>query len=69
MTFAVLVDEVRALPAEEQVELRHVIDRELIEDFENETLEAYAQAKLDLAAGKLTFTSDVDELMRSLKSK
>lgn len=66
MTFANLVDEVRTLPVEEKVELRHVLDEELNESLRNDVLSAHEEALREYHAGALTFTSDPNELLRSL---
>ena len=69
MTFADIVDEVRLLPTEGQVELRHVIDIELEAQIRNDLYEGHLEAIEELREGKLKFTSDADELIRWLETE
>ena len=68
MTFSDLVDEVRLLPTELLETLQIIIKQEHKERFENEVLEGHKEAMEDYKAGKLEFTSDVDELIRRLEA-
>jgi hypothetical protein len=69
MTFAHLVDEIRQLPIEEKVELRHVLDEELSDAIRSEVLSAHNEALQEYRDGKLTFTSDPQSLLRSLEGE
>jgi hypothetical protein len=69
MTFADIVDEVRLLPTEGQVELRHVIDVELEAQIRNDLYEGHLEALDELRQGKLKFTTDADELIRWLETE
>ncbi|MBP9664551.1 MAG: hypothetical protein KBD94_08000 [Pyrinomonadaceae bacterium] len=65
-TFATVVDEVRQLSTDEKIELVEIIQRDLVDVRRDEILENCAEAKSEYEAGKLVFTSNVDELMASL---
>jgi len=80
MSFQELVEEVRHLPLEQVKELQLIINERLWDDFpegpafspeaEEKILEGHREAMRDLREGKLDPpTSDVNELMRRLKSK
>jgi hypothetical protein len=78
MSFQELVEEVRHLPREEQEELQIILEQELGDypegpafspEAEQKLLEGHLEAMRDYREGKLDPpTSDVNELMRRLRS-
>lgn len=70
MIFADLVEEIRILPIEEKVELKEVLERELVEANRKELYQGHLEAVRMWNEGGLPKpTSDVDELLRRLESE
>ncbi len=70
MSFADLVEEVRALPVVEKEELRAVLERELTDATREELYRSHLEARQLWDAGELPKpTSDVDELIRRLEAE
>jgi hypothetical protein len=65
-TFSDLVEEVRLLPVEEMTELRSVIDRELIYSRRDEIHANHLEGVELWKQGKLTPSSDADEILNRL---
>jgi hypothetical protein len=68
-TFSDLVDEVRELPVSDMAELRSVIDHELIEARREEIYLNHLEGISLWEQGKLTPSSDIDEIMRRLEEE
>lgn len=66
LTFAGVVEEVRQLSIDEKQELAEIIERDLIEERRSEILRNCEEGRREYEAGKLVFSSNVDELMASL---
>jgi hypothetical protein len=66
MTFSDLVEEIRHRPVEERVELREILEKDLIAARRAEIHQNHAQSLEELKNGTLTFSSDFDELMDQL---
>jgi hypothetical protein len=62
--FAELVEEVKALSAQEKQELRGLIENYLIEERREEIYEHYLQSQAELNKGEIAFSSDTDTLTR-----
>ena len=69
ITFSDLVEEIRHRPIEEKIELKEVIDHDLIEARREEIYQNSLEGIQAWESGKLTPTSDVDELMRRLEEE
>lgn len=65
-TFASVVDSVRDLPLEAKTELKDILDSYIIEERREEILKNGEEGRIEYEKGKLTFSSNVDELMASL---
>ena len=68
-TFSDLVDEVRELPVSDMAELRSVIDHELIEARREEIYFNHLEGISLWEQGKLTPSSDSDEILRRLEEE
>jgi hypothetical protein len=66
MAFADLVEEVRHRPVEEQEELKHMLDHELIEAERERLYREHLERVAEWESGKLVPTPDIDVFMRSL---
>jgi hypothetical protein len=65
-TFATLVENVRSCSPEEKLELKSLLDRELIETRRRE-IKANGRRSMDeFKRGKLKFSSSISELKKSL---
>jgi phosphopantothenate synthetase len=65
-TFADVVEDVRQLSPAEKEELQEIIKRSLIEERRREILQNCEAGLQELREGKLTFTSDLEELQKQL---
>jgi len=65
-TFADVVEDVRQLSPAEREELQEIIKRSLIEERRREILQNCESGLQELREGKLTFTSDLEELQKQL---
>ncbi len=65
--FSTVVEEIQNLPIEDQLALRDLLDKYLIESRRGEMFQNYLEAKELVRRGELKFTNDVDELRRSLE--
>jgi|GEM_PF-455276 phosphopantothenate synthetase len=65
-TFADVVEDVRQLSPAEREELQEIIKRSLIEERRREILQNCEAGLQELREGKLTFTSDLEELQKQL---
>lgn len=65
-TFASVVDSVRDLPLEAKTELKGLLESYIIEERREEILKNGEEGRIEYEEGKLTFSSNVDELMASL---
>jgi len=69
LLFHELVEEVKHRPLAEQLELKEVIEHELIRARREGFVANHLEALQDLHSGKLKPTSDVEELMRRLEEE
>jgi hypothetical protein len=65
-SFAEIVEEVKALSAQEKEELRALIEKYLIEERREELYQSYVRGLSELTEGKAEFTSDLDKLKGQL---
>lgn len=65
-TFAEIVEDVKQLSAAEKEELQALIKKYLVEERRREMLENGEASLQELREGKLTFTSDLEELKEQL---
>ena len=61
-TFAEIVEDVKTLSIQEKQELHLLIEKYLIEARRDDIYEGYALSVSELDQGKLSFSSDTDEL-------
>lgn len=61
--FAEIVEEVKALSAQEKQELRNLIEKYLIEEGRQEIYESYIHSLNELSEGKLEFSNETDTLI------
>jgi len=66
MQYSALIDEIQALPTEMKLEVRSLIDKYIIEEKRSQIEKNYKSSLKRAKAGKLKFTSDVDELMKTI---
>ncbi len=66
MSFATLVENIRACSTEEKEELRFLLERELIEERRREIRENGRRSMEELKRGKLKFSSSTSELKKML---
>ncbi len=64
--FADVVEDVKQVSFDEKLELKDLLEIYLIEERRSDILENGKQSRRQLKENKLEFSSNVDELMRSL---
>jgi hypothetical protein len=69
MSFTDLVEEVRHLGIDEQLELQEILEHNLISLRREEIYKNHLQTLDELKEGKVIFTSDPDELMKQVTGK
>lgn len=67
-TFAEIVEEVKALSAQEKQELRNLIEKYLIEEARQEIYDSYIHSLTELSEGKLEFSNETDRLRTILSN-
>lgn len=65
-TLANIVEEVKHLSLEEMEELRHLTERYIVEKRRQEFASDHEESLKEYKGGKLTFSSDINELRKSL---
>ncbi|WP_330203302.1 hypothetical protein [Cyanobacterium sp. Dongsha4] len=68
MTFSEVVESVKKLSFQEKEELKSLVEKYLVEEKREEIYQHYVISQQRQKEGKLTFSSDIDELMRSLEN-
>lgn len=68
MTFSEVVESVKKLSFEEKEELKSLVEKYLVEEKREEFYQHYLISQHRQKEGKLTFSSDIDELMESLEN-
>lgn len=68
-TFATLVENVRSCSPEEKLELKSLLERELIEARREEFLADHRRSLAELKTRKPKFSSSISELKKSLAEK
>jgi hypothetical protein len=66
MSFSDLVEEVRHLPIDEQLELQEILEQNLISLRREEIYKNHLETLEEIKDGKVTFTSDIEELMKQV---
>lgn len=66
MSFADIVEEVRHLRIDEQLELQEILEHNLISLRRDEIYNNHLETLEELEQGEVIFTSDVDELMKQI---
>ena len=69
MTFADLVEEVRTLPLEEKVELKEVLEHELVEAERDRLYREHLESVKEWESGSLKTYTNVDDLIGSLSEE
>lgn len=69
MSFADIVEEVRHLPLDEQLELQEILERNLISLRREEIYRNHLETLKELKEEKLQFTSDIDELIKQVSEE
>ena len=69
LTFSDIVDTVRELSFDDKLELRELLDHELIAAHRAEIDASHAETLTEWKRGDLRPTSDVDEIMRRLNAQ
>ncbi len=67
MTFSEVVEAIQKLSEEEKEEIKSLIEHYLIEEKRENIYQNYLVSKQKESEGKLTFSSDINELMESLE--
>ena len=65
-TFSGIVDRIYSLPLEDKQELLNLLGHNIAEERRNEIYTNYLLAKDEETKGKLSFTSDINQLQKSL---
>jgi hypothetical protein len=65
-TFSGIVDEIYSLPLEDKQALLNLLERNIAEERRNEIYTNYLSAKDEENKGKLSFSSDINKLKKSL---
>ena len=65
-TFSGIVDEIYSLPLEDKQALLNLLERNIAEERRNEIYTNYLSAKDEETKGKLSFSSDINKLKKSL---
>ena len=65
-TFNDLVDIVRELPLDEKIEIKDIIEKSIIDENRNKIFQNYLDSKKEFEAGKLTFSSNIETLKKSV---
>lgn len=68
MTFSEVVESVKKLSFQEKEELKSLVEKYLVEEKREEIYQHYVISQQRQKEGKLTFSSDIDELMKSLEN-
>ena len=66
MSFTDLVEEVRHLGIDEQLELQEILERNLIALRRKEIIKNHLETLEEIKRGKVIFTSDIEELMKQV---
>ena len=61
-----IVDKIFSLPLEEKVELKNLLEHNIAESRRKEIASSYKKAREEEEFGKLTYSSNMDELMKML---
>ncbi len=61
-----IVDKIYSLPLDEKVELKNLLDYNIAETRRSEIASNYSEARAQENAGKLKFSSDINELKSML---
>ncbi|HZL13755.1 MAG TPA: hypothetical protein VFC85_06380 [Verrucomicrobiae bacterium] len=69
MSFATLVENVRSCSTEEKLELKSLLEREMIEARREEFLADHRRSLAELKTRKPKFSSSINELKKSLAEK
>jgi hypothetical protein len=69
MSFATLVENVRSCSTEEKLELKSLLERDLIEARREEILADHRRSLAELKSRKPKFSSSISELKKSLTEK
>ena len=66
ISFDNIVNAVYRLPVEDRLELKNLLEHNIMNTRRNEILDNYKQANEDYKAGGLKFSSDINELKKML---
>ena len=66
LAFSNIVDAAYSLPISGKLELKKLLEFNIIEERRNEIAQDYKQSKDDLKNNKLTFSDDINELKKML---
>jgi tRNA A22 N-methylase len=66
VTYNILIDEIKKLPLDEKEDLKILLDKYLIEEKRNNIYENYKESLSEVKEGKIKFSSNTDELKKSL---
>jgi hypothetical protein len=66
MSFAALVENLRSCSTEEKIELKSLLERDLIEERRREIKENGRRSMEELKRGRLKFSSSISELKKML---
>lgn len=66
LPFSSIVETIYSLPLEDRMELKNLLEHNIADARRNEIAENFKLAKEEHKAGKLTFSSDINELKKML---
>lgn len=66
ISFTNLIDAIYKLSFDERIEVKNLLEHNLVAARRDEFLDSYRKAKVELNSGKLTFSSDVNLLKKML---
>lgn len=62
MTFSDLVNNVRNLTLNEKMEIKHILEKYIIEERRNEIHDSYLESKKEHKENQLNFSDNIDQL-------
>jgi hypothetical protein len=67
MSFTSVVEDIQELPRVDKLKVRYLLDKYLLEEKREKIYKKYQKSLKRAKEGKLTFSSNIDELINSVK--
>jgi hypothetical protein len=68
MSFTSVIEDIQRLPFEDKIKVKFLLDRYLKDEKREKIYKNYKTSLKNAESGKLCFTSNIDELIESVKS-